>query len=131
MQHIQCLRSLGGGHNHRHADAHIEGIEHIAFGNAAFACNHFKYGRGFDRCFLNLRGKALAYGARDIFIETAAGDMRDALNAYFPEQFQNRLDINARRREQFFAQRARELRTITADSLRTDIEHLPHKRKTV
>ena len=87
MEDLQCLVGLLSGDGQHHADAHVEGVEHIVLRDAAGLLHQVEEGRGADVLLLDAGAAALLQAAGDILVEAAAGDVRDALDVHLSSTF--------------------------------------------
>ena len=93
---VQRGLHLRSGNNDAHAHAHVVGVEHVPLGNIAGLCNQVEDGQHLNGALVDLRAQAVGDGAGNILIETAAGDVADALDVNFFQQRQNGLDVDLR-----------------------------------
>ena len=91
MEDFQRLVGLLGGHGEHHANAHVEGVEHVVLGDAAYLLHQVEQRRGADILLLDAGAAALFQAAGDVLIEAAAGDVGDALDIHFFQHLEHRL----------------------------------------
>ena len=74
-----ALSASSAGHGQHHANAHVEGVEHVALaGCRPRAAITSKMGRHADVGLGSMRGgAALRQAAGDVLVEAAAGDVAD------------------------------------------------------
>ena len=94
MEDGQRLVGLLCGDGQHHADAHVEGVEHIVFGDAAHLLHQVEERRGADVRLADAGAAALLQAAGDILIEAAAGDVGDALDIHLFQHLEHRLDVD-------------------------------------
>ena len=83
MEDLQRLVGLCGRNSEHHANAHVEGVEHIVLGDVAGLLHQVEEGRNADILLLDAGAAALFQAAGDVLIEAAAGDVGDALDIHF------------------------------------------------
>ena len=79
MEDLQRLVGLCGRNGEHHANAHVEGVEHVVLGDAAHLLHQVEQRRGADILLLDAGAAALLQAAGDVLIEAAAGDVILAL----------------------------------------------------
>ena len=105
MEDGQRLVGLLCGDGQHHADAHVEGVEHIVLRDAAHLLHQVEERRGADVRLADAGAAALLQAAGDILIEAAAGDVGDALDIHLFQHLEHRLDIDLGGGQQGLAQR--------------------------
>ena len=85
---------LCGRNGEHHANAHVEGVEHIMLGDAAHLLHQVEQGGGAHICLVDAGAAALFQAAGDILVEAAAGDVGDALDLHLFQHFQHGLDVD-------------------------------------
>ena len=98
------------------------------FRNVAGLCNQIENRQYLDILLFNLCGQALLQCSRNVFIESAAGDVCDGLYSYLFQQGQNRLYINLGRHQQSFTQCCAQFREMASQILAVDSKDLPNQR---
>src|SRR5579872_6381375 len=100
-------RRLLGGDDDDDTDSHVEGSEHLRIRHLAALLNQREY--GWDRPGPALDGGAAVDGKdpRDVVVESAARDVRHALDVEFAQKWHDRRSVAAVDRQQLLRERAR------------------------
>ena len=115
-----------------HADAHVEGVEHFAFGDVCRFGDEIKDRQHAHGAALNFGAHALRQAARDVFKEAAARDVRHGLDRDLLQEREHGLDVDFRRREQRLAEgRTAERLDRRAQVGVLHVEHAAHEGEAV
>ena len=99
---------LARSDDHNHADAAIEGAQHLGLGDAAGARQPAEHRRRRYGVEIEIRAEPFRQNARNVVRKAAAGDVGERLDgAGGAQRRQHRLDVDARRLEQRLAEAAR------------------------
>ena len=132
VQYVKSIIDILLRYDYAHADTHIEGVEHIALADAADLCDKVEYRKQTDAFAFDDRTETVRNAARNIFIKTAARDVRNTLHFNLFKQCKNGFYVYFCGREKRFAEAF--VPKIGKRSFQIgvfDIEHLSDKRKAV
>ena len=121
------LSAKNGGDDHHQAEAHVEDLIHFGLLDFAQALHPGEDRRDGPAAALDDDLHALRNDAGQIFVQSAAGDVGDAvhhvLHAIVVQHLPDRLGVEDGRLQKRFADRAAEFFDVVADGMFGDVEH--------
>ena len=79
-QYVECCRCVFARHYYCHADAHVKCVEHVVIADDSDLLYEIEDRQYSDRLACYSGRQASRYGARNVLIESAACDVRDAFD---------------------------------------------------